>query len=101
MTPHGVHPFPAPARRPGRRRMKFDRAGVGATAQHVASPNKSEGTVIEIVDAEIVDHRSACSARHVGIQMNVLAEESRDVTLSLIGVIPSDHSRLGRGVIWF
>src|ERR1017187_1789040 len=91
MPPHGILPFPAPARRPGRCGMKFDRAGVRAAAHHVASPNKSEGTVVEIVDTEIVDDRSTGPARHVGIQVNVLAEKSRDVTLRLIGVISPYH----------
>src|ERR1700675_3173073 len=101
MPPYGVFPFPAPARRPGRGRMKFDWAGVRAAAQHVASPDKSEGTVVEIVDAEIVDDGSTPPARHVRIQVNVLAEKSRDVTLCLIGVIPPYHSGFGRGVIRF
>src|ERR1022692_376546 len=100
MPPDGVLPFPAPAWRPGRRRMKFDRAGIRAAAQHVASSNKSEGTVVEIVDAEIVDDRSTGPTRHVGIQVNVLAEKSRDVTLRLIRVIPAHNSRFGRGVVW-
>src|ERR1700690_3606473 len=101
MPPHGVLPLPAPTWRPGRSRMKFDWAGARAAAQHVASPNKSEGTVIEIVDAEIVDDRSTRTPCHVGIQMNILAEKSRDVTLCLIGVISPHHSRFSLGVVRF
>src|SRR5208282_4081976 len=99
MPPHSSLPFPAPARRPRRCGMKFDRAGVRASAQHVATPYESEGTVIEIVDAEIVDDGSAGSARHVGVQVNVLAEKRGDVTLCLIGVISPYHSCFGRGVV--
>src|SRR5271167_5000055 len=101
MPPHGVLPFPAPAWRSGRCGMEFHRTGVRAPAQHVASPNKSERTVVEIVDAEIVDDCSTGSARHVGIQVNVLAEKSRYVTLRLIGVVPPHYPCFGRRVVRF
>src|ERR1700687_5810238 len=101
MSPHGVLPFPAPARCPWRRGMKLDRAGVRAAAQHIAAANKPKGTVVEVIDAEIVDDRSTGPTRHVGIQVNVLAEKSRNVTLRLIRVVPAYHSGFGRGVVGF
>src|SRR5215469_4860331 len=92
MPAHRFLPLATPTGRARRRRVEFDGTRIGAAAQHVTSPDESERTVIKVVDTEIVNHRSARSRGHVGIQAHVFAEKHRNITLCLISVIASHHS---------
>src|SRR6202030_4067097 len=101
MPRDGALPFETPRRRAGRRRVKLDWAGAGHDRADILSAD--EGGVhirmIEIVAAEIVDHRAGGTRGHEGVDVDALVHEDGRAANGLITVVASDHPLAGPGVV--
>src|SRR5258708_39593632 len=85
-------PVETPCRGSGRGRMKLDRAATGHDRADVLAADESQLRVIEIVAAEIVDHRPGRARCHERVDVDALVHEDRGPAAGLIRIIASDDA---------
>jgi len=79
--------------------MKLNRPAISHDCANVRTTDKSQVLVIEIVAAEIVDHRSAGARRHERVNVDALVHKNDGSTCRLIAVITTDYALACLGVV--
>src|ERR1700741_3834948 len=82
-------------------RVKLDRAAIRHDRSDILAADEAERPVVEIVAAEIVDHRPVRAGRDKGIYIGALVHEDSWTTGRLIAVVAPDNAFAALRIIGF
>src|SRR5882757_6562327 len=101
MPRDGLLPLQPPTRSSRRCRVKFDRTAAGHDRADILTPDEAERSMVEVIAAEIIDHRSVRTRCHERVDVDALVHEDGGPARRLITIIAPDDSLAGPGIVRF